>query len=141
MPPRATGGPAASEIDPDAIAWDEVAPDGTRYAVLSGDRDTPGAAFTYAFFIPAGFWDPPHVHSTDAEVTVVRGALHLGLGTRHDPSALQVLRTGETMVVPGGVAHFDGSDEETVIVGRATGAWWTRYVERPEDEASDPQRG
>jgi hypothetical protein len=116
-------------VDVDAIPWDDVAPDGTRYAVLAGRRDVPGAAFVYAFAIPAGFWDPPHVHSADARVTVVRGALHLGLGTRMDTNAARVLGTGGSLVVPGGAAHFDGSVEETVIVGTAVGPWWTRYVD------------
>ena len=116
-------------VDVDAIAWDEAARDGTRYAVLAGRREAAGGAFAYAFAMPAGFWDPPHVHSADAHVTVVRGALHLGLGTRMDTSAARVLRIGESLVVPGGAAHFDGSDEETVIVGTAVGPWRTWYVD------------
>jgi quercetin dioxygenase-like cupin family protein len=119
-------------VDVDAIPWEEVAPDGTRYAVLAGRRDAPGEAFAYAFAIPAGFWDPPHVHSADAHVTVVRGALRLGFGIRLDTAAARVLRAGESIVVPGGAAHFDGSDEDTVIVGTAVGPWWTRYVD-PDD--------
>jgi hypothetical protein len=37
------------------IDWQEINPDGTKYAVLEGRRDVPGEAFTYAFFIPANY--------------------------------------------------------------------------------------
>jgi quercetin dioxygenase-like cupin family protein len=127
----------ATAVDVDAIPWDQTASDGTRYAVLTGRRDAPGEAFGYAFAIPAGFWDPPHVHSADAHVTVVRGALHLGFGTRLDTAVARVLRAGESIVVPGGAAHFDGSDEDTVIVGTAIGPWWTRYVDEGGTENPD----
>lgn len=39
----------------DTIAWQERGADGTRYALLEGRRDEPDSAFTYAFFILAGF--------------------------------------------------------------------------------------
>ena len=42
---------------PATIHWHEVNPDGTKYAVLQGRRDLPGEAFTYAFFIPANYWE------------------------------------------------------------------------------------
>ena len=38
------------------IVWQDIEPDGTKYSVLEGDRNAPGKAFTYAFFIPAGYW-------------------------------------------------------------------------------------
>jgi quercetin dioxygenase-like cupin family protein len=128
---------AATAVDVDTIPWGQTAPDGTRYAVLTGRRDAPGEAFAYAFAIPAGFWDPPHVHSADAHVTVVRGALHLGFGIRLDMAAARVLRAGEAIVVPGGAAHYDGSDVDTVIVGTAVGPWSTRYVDEGGTEDPD----
>jgi hypothetical protein len=123
-------------IDVDAIAWDAPASDGTRYALLSGRRDVSGERFVYAFAIPAGFWDPPHVHSADAHVTVVRGALHLGFGSRMDTAEARTFRIGGSLLVAGGAPHFDGSDEDTVIVGTAVGPWWTRYVDEDGAEIS-----
>ncbi|MEO1089852.1 MAG: cupin domain-containing protein [Pseudomonadota bacterium] len=105
----------------DAIDWQERGDDGTKYAVLHGDRRTPDAAFAYAFFIPAGFWDPPHWHGRTAHVFVARGALQLGYGTTRDVARLARHTAGSMLIVPAEARHFDGADEDTVIFGVATG--------------------
>lgn len=112
---------------PDTIAWQRAAPNGTRYALLEGDRDRPGGAFTYAFFIPAGVWDGPHRHSTTARVFVARGTLALGYGDVADHTAARRYPAGSVAVVPGGAVHFDGADVDTVLIGVASGPWSTRY--------------
>lgn len=38
----------------DGIPWQTQGSGGTRFALLEGRRDQAGAAFSYAFFIPAG---------------------------------------------------------------------------------------
>ena len=50
----------------ESLEWQDIGVDGTKYALLEGRRDLPGEGFTYAFFIPAGFWDPAHWHTADA---------------------------------------------------------------------------
>ena len=72
----------------DTIDWQEIDADGTKYALLEGRRDVPGQAFTYAFFIPAGFWDPAHWHTADARVAVISGSLYLGYGDMHEDDKL-----------------------------------------------------
>ncbi|NJK43054.1 MAG: hypothetical protein HC933_01240 [Pleurocapsa sp. SU_196_0] len=113
----------------DSFPWGEPAPDGSRYALLEGRRDVDGALFTYAFFIPAGFWDAAHWHSRDARVFVLSGALHLGYGDVLEPESATVFGAGAFVLVPAGARHFDGSDVDTVIVGVASGVWTTHYVD------------
>jgi hypothetical protein len=113
----------------ETIEWQVNGSDGTRYALLEGRRDRAGEAFVYAFQMPAGFWDPPHWHTSDAHVTVVKGTLLLGYGETFDPASLSVFPQGSELLVPAGARHFDGSDDATVIVGRATGVWSTHYVD------------
>ncbi len=115
---------------PDSIVWQVHYPNGTRYALLEGSRDCPGEGFTYAFFIPAGFWDKAHSHSTDARVAVMRGRLHLGYGSRIDKAVARLYPVGAYLLVPGGTPHYDGSDEDTIIIGTATGVWKTTYAEK-----------
>jgi len=115
---------------PDSIVWQIRYPNGTRYALLEGNRDHPGESFTYAFFIPAGFWDKAHHHTTDARVTVVRGTLRLGYGPRIEKTTAVSYPVGSYLLVPGRSTHFDGSDENTIIIGTATGAWKTDYTEK-----------
>jgi hypothetical protein len=111
------------------IQWGETAADGTRYALLEGTRDSPGTTFTYAFFIPAGFWDAAHWHSQDARVAVLSGALHLGYGDVLEVNAAVIYPAGSYLLVPAHARHFDGSDVDTVIIGSAVGVWNTHYVD------------
>ena len=113
----------------DEIVWQDIAADGTKYALLEGERDKADVPFTYAFAIPAGFWDPPHAHSRDARVFVAKGTLYLGDGEIEDRSRSQAFPAGSLVIVPAPAVHFDGSDQETVIVGCAVGPWATVYVD------------
>ena len=61
----------------DSIAWQPDDPPGSKYAVLYGDRDRPGALFSYAFWLPGGVWAPAHRHSQTAHVAVMKGTLRL----------------------------------------------------------------
>src|SRR5260370_8801487 len=81
--------PARSQQAWDAktIVWQDIEPDGTKYALLEGDRNTSGKAFTYAFFIPAGYWEH-HWHTQDARVPVVSGALKVSFAEKlHNTAA------------------------------------------------------
>jgi hypothetical protein len=111
------------------IEWQVDGSDGTRYALLEGRRDRAGETFVYAFQMPAGFRDPPHWHTSDAHVVVLDGTLLLGYGDTGDPTSLELFPQGSELLVPAGARHYDGSDQETVIVGRATGVWSTHYVD------------
>ncbi|MGL4728597.1 MAG: cupin domain-containing protein [Bosea sp. (in: a-proteobacteria)] len=125
----------AAEWHVDTLTWQEVAPDGTRYSLLEGRRDKAGEAFSYAFFIPAGFWDPPHWHTADARVFVAKGTLYLGYGDAMNRASAKAYPAGSYVIVPGGHRHFDGSNEDTLILGMALGPWSTHYVD-PSHSAS-----
>ena len=114
---------------PDAIPWQRTAANGTRYALLEGDRAAPGGAFTYAFAIPAGVWDGPHKHSTTARVFVAKGTLSLGYGGHPDRTKARRYPAGSILVVPAGAVHYDGADVDTVIIGVASGPWSTTYLD------------
>lgn len=130
-------GAAPASFDPDAIAWQRTNPDGTRFALLEGVRDTAGVPFTYAFFIPAGVWDGAHSHAATARVFVARGTLHLGYGDTLDRNRAKAHPAGSYLIVPAGARHFDGSPVDTIIIGTATGPWSTDYV----DKAATPSAG
>ena len=113
---------------PNSIPWGETAPDGTRYALLEGRRDADGELFTYAFFIPANFWDAAHWHTQDARVVMLSGALYLGYGDGLEIGRTERFEAGSVLVVLAGDRHFDGSLENTVIIGVARGVWATHYA-------------
>ena len=113
---------------PNGIAWQTQGADGTRFALLEGVRDKPGTAFSYAFFIPAGVWDAPHSHSVTARVFVARGTLRIGYGASADTSRAVSYPADSYVIVPANAVHYDGADEDTVIIGTATGPWSTTYL-------------
>jgi len=120
-----------------SIAWQSVGANGTKYALLEGSRDQPGGTFTYAFFIPAGTWDQPHVHNSTVRVFVASGALSIGYGDELRKGDARSYRAGSVLLVPSGARHFDGAAVDTVIIGVATGPWSTHYL----DDSQPPSAG
>ena len=108
------------------IKWQEEYPDGTKYSLLEGSRDIPGKAFTYAFFIPAGYYEH-HWHSSDARVAVLSGALRVGYGESLDKSRMQSYGVGSFLLVPANMKHSMGAETDTVIIGTALGPWSTHH--------------
>lgn len=111
------------------LTWQDIGTDGTKYSLLEGSRDQAGSGFTYAFQIPPDFWDMPHWHTADARVVVLRGTLYLGYGDTFDQAKLEAYPAGSVVFVPANAVHFDGSTEETLIVGMAIAPWKTHYLD------------
>lgn len=125
--PSVLGMDAPLAATPATIVWDQVNGDGTKSATLVGTRDR-GVMFSYAFFIPAGFYDRPHHHCAAAHLQVASGTLRLGYGTSFELDRTTVHPAGSFLYVPAGAVHFDGAEEDTVLIGTATGPWDTVYV-------------
>ena len=113
----------------DSIHWQRTDPDGSKYAVIDGDREVPGKPFTYAFWMPKGLWVKAHTHTQQAHVAVVKGTLLLGYGTRMDKSKIVAIPKGGYFVVRANEPHFGGCDAETLIIGSALGGWKTSELE------------
>ena len=116
-------------VHPERITWKQLNPDGTKYTILEGDRDQPGAAFSYAFFLPKGVWVKPHRHTQDARVFVVKGKLRIGFGEKIESARTVVLGAGEFIYVPSTAAHYETADEDCLIIGIGAGKWTTNYLE------------
>jgi len=130
----------AVAITPETIPWGPPAADGSRFALLDGRRDAAGQNFSYAFALPPGGWDAPHSHSSTARIFVLKGTLKLGWGAAMDKAKAKAFPAGSFVVVPAGAVHFDGADEETIILGVASGVWATRYVDGGSGSAGTPPK-
>lgn len=119
---------AVKTWDPSNIIWQSTYPDGTKWSVLEGDKDAPGKAFTYAFYIPAGYWEH-HSHNQDARVAVVSGTLKVATGPKLDQEGAKAYPAGSFLLVPANVEHTMGADVDTVIIGTAIGPWKTHHDE------------
>ena len=122
----AQSAPTAGVWDAGSITWQNVYPDGTKWSVLEGDKDAPGKAFTYAFFIPAGYWEH-HSHNQDARVAVISGVLKLAIGPKLDKDGAKKYAAGTYLLVPANVEHTMGAEVDTIIVGTAMGPWKTHH--------------
>lgn len=120
--------PSLAAFDPEHIDWQEVAADGSRYALLRGARDAPSGSFAFAVFLPAGCWDRPHWHSGDAQIFVARGALRLAVGRDFQPECALEYRAGTLLWVPRDLVHFDGAEVDAVILGIGGCPWTTTYA-------------
>ncbi len=114
------------------IQWQKVDSDGTKWAVLEGDKDAAGKTFTYAFFIPAGYWEH-HWHSQDARVAVIAGALKVAKGDKLDKESARSYPVGSYLFVPANVQHTMGADVDTIIIGSAEGPWKTYHHEEQQE--------
>src|SRR5215472_16569572 len=116
----------AQAWDAKTIVWQNTYPDGTKWSVLEGNKDEPGKAFTYAFYIPAGYWEH-HSHNQDARVAVVSGALKVAIGPTLDREGAKTYAVGSFLLVPANVPHTMGADVDTIIIGTAMGPWKTHH--------------
>jgi quercetin dioxygenase-like cupin family protein len=117
---------AVKTWDASNIVWQNIYPDGTKWSVLEGDKDASGRAFTYAFSIPAGYWEH-HSHNQDARVAVVSGALKVAIGPKLDKDGAKAYPVGSFLLVPANVQHTMGADVDTIIIGTAMGPWKTHH--------------
>lgn len=113
----------------DNIRWQREEYGGAKYAVIDGDRDKTGSPFTYAFWMPAGLWVPAHSHTQQAHVAVLKGTILLGFGKKLDKGTAKPIRAGSFFIVRAADPHFEGCEEETLIIGSALGGWKTQTFE------------
>jgi len=109
------------------IHWQEINSDGSKYAVLEGDRSKPGP-FTYAFFLPSGVWEQPHTHTGTARVCVISGTLLLGDGPRLIKANARAMPSGTFFLVAANAPHWEGARGDTLIIGIGIGPWKTALM-------------
>jgi quercetin dioxygenase-like cupin family protein len=104
-------------------------------AMIQGDPKNPGL-FAVRFRLPADYKIPPHFHPADEQVTVLAGAINMGMGDKFDTSKATALPRGSFSIVPAKANHFAFTKEETVIQVHGIGPWSITYV----NPADDPRK-
>jgi quercetin dioxygenase-like cupin family protein len=120
------------------VAWKPAPPSlprGGQVAVLFGDPAKAGP-FVMRIRMPKGYRIGPHTHPKDEVVTVISGALHMGMGSPVDEARSRRLPAGSLAVMPTGVVHYAFANEDTVVQLNAEGPWAITYV----NPADDPRR-
>lgn len=81
---------------------------------LAGDRDHEGL-YTVRQRIPKGHFGPPHYHSADYYITVLKGNIRIGYGEKIDTVGVKPMEVGTFFTIPAGKIHYEWFTEDTEI--------------------------
>ena len=112
------------------IKWGDAPPSvpkGAKIAVLHGDPGKEGP-FTMRLQIPNGYKIAPHWHSKDENLTVISGAMYLGMGEKMDMKSAHALKPGGYHYLPAKTNHFAFSKGTTVVQVSGDGPFDINYV-------------
>jgi quercetin dioxygenase-like cupin family protein len=125
-------------VPADQVQWGPappVLPAGAQISVLEGNPSEKGAV-TLRLKFPANYTIPPHWHSMTERVTVLSGALHVGMGDKLDRQASQTLEPGGFVSLPADMRHFAWTKTPTVVQINLEGPFDIFYV----NPADNPQK-
>jgi oxalate decarboxylase/phosphoglucose isomerase-like protein (cupin superfamily) len=86
-----------------------------RVAVLQGDPMTAGHAYTLRLSCTDGTKIAPHWHPTTENVTVIKGAAAVGMGSKWDDAALKEVPAGGFFWAGPRMRHFAACKGETIL--------------------------
>lgn len=107
-------------------------PAGARFAVVQGDPGQTGV-YTVRLEMPPGYTIRPHFHPTDEHVTVLSGALLLGMGDSVRTRAATLLTAGQFITAKAQEHHFAVARGRTVVQVHGMGPFAITYV-NPKDD-------
>ncbi len=126
---------AWAQTPPPALKWGPAPPffpAGARFAVVQGDPSQTGV-YTVRLEMPAGYTIRPHFHPTDEHVTVLSGALILGMGDSVRTRTATVLTSGQFITANAEAHHFAVARGRTVVQVHGMGPFAITYVNAKDD--------
>jgi hypothetical protein len=144
VPWAAADGPAArrdkdseraSIHRPSALRWQDGPPSlpaGAKIAILEGDPTKEGP-FVFRLKLPDGYRVPPHTHPKAERVTVIAGALHIGMGEKFDTNKAEEMPAGTYGTWPAGMMHYVWTTGDSVLQFHGDGPWSIKYLNPADD--------
>ena len=125
-------------VPADKVTWAPAPPALPAGAQISVLEDDPGqkGAITLRLQFPANYTLPPHWHRKTERVTVLAGALHVGMGDTLDRQHSQTLQSGGFVSLPAKRHHYAWTATPTVVQINLEGPFDISYV----NPADDPRR-
>jgi hypothetical protein len=135
-----TGAPALGQsahvlVPADKVQWGPAPPHlpaGAQVSVLEGNPSEKGPV-TLRLKFPADYAIPPHWHSMSERVTVLSGALHVGMGDKLDRQGSHTLEPGGFVSLPAKMHHFAWTASPTVVQINLEGPFDIFYVNPADD--------
>jgi hypothetical protein len=124
-------------VSPADLRWADVPslPPGAKIAVIEGPPSE-AVPFTFRLKLPANYKIPAHWHPAIEHVTVISGAINLGLGDKLDEAKTKPLSIGSVAIMQPKTNHFAWTKEETIVQVHGVGPWDLTYV----NPADDPRK-
>jgi quercetin dioxygenase-like cupin family protein len=105
-----------------------------RVAVLQGDPMTAGHSYTLRLSCTDGTKIAPHWHPTTENVTVIKGAAAVGMGSKWDDAALKEVPAGGFFWAAPHMNHFAACKGDTILQVHGIAPFVINFV-GPEDSA------
>jgi hypothetical protein len=99
-----------------------------RVAVLQGDPMKAGATYTLRLSCTDGAKVAPHWHPTRENVTVIKGAVAVGMGTKWDDAALKDVPLGGFFAAEAQMRHFAQCKGDTIMQVHGVGPFVVNFV-------------
>ena len=125
---------------PDSVEWGPApafVPAGAQLAVLEGNPMGPGE-YTIRMKTPDGYKVAPHWHPQRENVTIISGAMKVGMGDKFDESKMSNFPAGSFAYLDPSMHHYVMTQGETVIQISGKGPVKFNYVD-PKDDPSKAQ--
>jgi quercetin dioxygenase-like cupin family protein len=111
-----------------------VLPKGAKLAVLYGDPGKPGP-YVLRLAAPANYRIPPHWHTQTENLTIVSGALYLGMGDKLVAKEAHALKAGGYHYLPAKQHHYAFTRGATVIQVSGEGPFDINYIDPKDNPA------
>jgi quercetin dioxygenase-like cupin family protein len=124
-------------VNPAELKWADVPslPPGAKISLIEGQLDQPGP-YTLRLQFPADYQLPAHWHPAIEHVTVLSGAINMGVGDTLDKTKSTALPTGGMTIMPANTNHFLWTAEAATVQVHGVGPTATTYV----NPADDPRK-
>jgi len=129
-----------TKASPDSLKWVEnkALPPGAMVAVMVGDPTKAGSVVVQRVKFPANYQVPPHTHPYDETVTIISGAMLLGMGEKIDPSAT-LDSPGTFFANPAKNAHYVlNGPQESVVQVQFVAPGGIDYINSEDDPRKKP---
>ncbi len=145
-PARPSGSPMI--VEPGSEKWGDIPPaamvgtpsvpvGGTlRVAIIQGDPMTAGRSYTLRLSCTDGAKIAPHWHPTTENVTVIRGAAAVGMGSKWDDAALKEVSTGGFFWAGPRMRHFAECKGDTILQVHGVAPFVINFVSPDESPSS-----
>ncbi|HEY4818754.1 MAG TPA: cupin domain-containing protein [Candidatus Acidoferrum sp.] len=110
---------------------------GCDMAVVDGDPNAEGGSFVVRLRFTDGSKIPAHWHPTEENVTVLKGALLVGMGETFDETKMQTMNVGNFVSIPKEMRHYAMSKGDTIVQVHGAGPFKVNWVNPADVQPAD----